>query len=172
MKDDIVPDDHSRINANSRIKDAVLANLAVVPDIDILVDDCIVPDHGMVSDKGEGSEIYSLSEFRRQEPSCPQTAVAAGLFLLVGNIFQKLSDGIVGIVHPYHCRSHRFLGHEILADQQDGCFAGIDVRLVFGVGKETQCSRFAVFDLCEFGCYCVFISVHSAAEYVCKLFCC
>jgi hypothetical protein len=62
MYDDVISDDHSRIDAHSGIDDAVASDLHTITYIDMFIDLCMVTDHSLSADVCKIPDIDLLAD--------------------------------------------------------------------------------------------------------------
>ena len=164
VQDNVISNNHSRIDDYARINDAVFANDGVVPDGDVLVDDGIVTDGYVAAHIAVGGQVHLLAKVRGEVPAGQQAAVPFGLLFLGRYIFEEVCDGRVGIVYPDHRSLDGLFGLEALVYNEDGCLAGVDKLLVFGIGKKAQGTGLAVFNLGKLGSLGVFVALYGALQ--------
>lgn len=80
---DIVADLHSRVDAYSRIDDAVLSYRSAVSDVNVFIDFCALTDPAVLADVGEVADIDILADLGGESDVAMQPAMAAVALLLV-----------------------------------------------------------------------------------------
>ena len=172
MDDDVVPDDHPRIDDHPGIDYAVLSDPGFVANVHVLVYPGVVADIGMMANVAVASQIHLLAELRRKEEGGTESAVTSGRAFLGCGIFQELGDGLIRIFNPHHRGRYGLLGFKILVYQEYACLAAIDELLIFWISEKTKLSGLPMLDLRERSYLGGRIPVNGSLEQLGKLFGC
>ena len=172
VEDDPVSYLHPRVNADAGVYDAVAAYLGAVAYVDVAhYTGAVAYGHVLayVAVRAYGNLLAHLGA---EGDGGGEAAAAPVRLLAVGYVFEEVRQGGVGVLYAHHCGGDWRRWLEVLVHQQDAGFTGVDVMLVFGIGKETQVSALAVLYLGEAADCCVRVSVDGSLEDLCQFFCC
>ena len=158
------------IDADLRIDDAVVAQLSIVHNRHVGVDLAPIAHDNSVADIGEGSDIDILAH-RGLGRDIRLVAHAHALRLHALIELEKFGHTVASILDDDHRRLDRLFDLNALIDQDDGGLGLIEIVGIFGACEERNRSRLAFFYLSEGMDDCVFIAYDASLYERCDLLC-